>query len=91
MVAAAMNLAHLRPEIRELARLPATERLARVPANRWIGYGRASQAMALLERLLASEPGRVRPRNLLVVGPTNNGTGSRNPPKAQPGRCRSIP
>jgi hypothetical protein len=68
-----MNLAHLRPEIRELARLPAAERLARVPANCWIGYGRASQAVALLERLLASEPGRVRPRNLLVVGPTNNG------------------
>jgi DNA helicase TIP49 (TBP-interacting protein) len=68
-----MDLAHLRPEVRELALLPTTERLARVPANRWIGYGRASQAMALLERLLASEPGRVRPRNLLVVGPTNNG------------------
>jgi hypothetical protein len=51
-----MDLAHLRPEVRELARLPATERLARVPANRWIGYGRASQAVALLERLLASEP-----------------------------------
>ena len=68
-----MDLAHLRPEVRELARLPATERLACVPANRWIGYGRASQAVALLERLLASEPGRVRPRNLLVVGPTNNG------------------
>lgn len=68
-----MDLAHLRPEARELARLPAGERLARVPANRWIGYGRASQAVALLERLLAFEPGRVRPRNLLVVGPTNNG------------------
>ncbi len=27
----------------------------------------------MLERLLAREPGRVRPRNLLVVGPTNNG------------------
>jgi Cdc6-like AAA superfamily ATPase len=68
-----MDLAHLRPEIRELARLPAAERLIRVPGNCWIGYGRASQAVALLERLLAAEPGRVRPRNLLVVGPTNNG------------------
>jgi len=73
VVATAVDLAHLRPEARELARLPAGERLARVPANRWIGYGRASQAVALLERLLAFEPGRVRPRNLLVVGPTNNG------------------
>jgi len=68
-----MDLAHLRPEIRDLARLPVPERLARVPANRWIGYSRASQAVALLEHLLAHEPGRVRPRNLLVVGPTNNG------------------
>jgi hypothetical protein len=73
MVTAAMDLAHLRPEIRELARLPVPERLARVPANRWIGYSRASQAVALLEHLLAHEPGRVRPRNLLVIGPTNNG------------------
>jgi hypothetical protein len=73
MVTAAMDLAHLRPEIRDLARLPVPERLARVPANRWIGYSRASQAVALLEHLLAHEPGRVRPRNLLVVGPTNNG------------------
>src|ERR1700694_5724240 len=73
MVAAAMDLAHLRLEIRELARLPPAERLARMPANRWIGYGRASQAVAFLERLFAAEPGRVRPRNLLVVGPTNNG------------------
>ena len=68
-----MDLTHLRPDARELARLPAAERLARVPANRWIGYSRATQAVALLERLLAREPGRVRPRNLLVVGPTNNG------------------
>jgi hypothetical protein len=73
MVTAAMDLAHLRPEIRELARLPVPERLARVPANRWIGYSRASQAVALLEHLLVHEPGRVRPRNLLVIGPTNNG------------------
>lgn len=44
-----------------------------MPANCWIGYTRANQAIALLERLLEREPGRVRPRNLLVVGPTNNG------------------
>jgi hypothetical protein len=68
-----MDTAHLRPEARELALLPAAERLARLPANRWIGYTRASEAITLLVRLLASEPGRVRPRNLLIVGPTNNG------------------
>ena len=45
MVVAAIDLSHLRPEIRELARLSVPERLARVPANRWIGYARASQAV----------------------------------------------
>ena len=68
-----MDMAHLRPEARELALLPAAERLAMLPANRWIGYTRATEAITLLDRLLASEPGRVRPRNLLIVGPTNNG------------------
>ncbi|MGH7109723.1 MAG: TniB family NTP-binding protein [Stellaceae bacterium] len=67
------TLTHLRPEARELASLPGPERLARMPANCWIGYTRANQAIALLERLLEREPGRVRPRNLLVVGSTNNG------------------
>lgn len=68
-----MDMAHLRPEARDLALLPASERLARMPANCWIGYTRASQAVTLLERLLAHEPGRIRPRNVLIVGPTNNG------------------
>jgi hypothetical protein len=68
-----MDMAHLRPEACDLALLPANERLARLPANRWIGYTRASEALTLLGRLLDSEPGRVRPRNLLIVGPTNNG------------------
>ena len=66
-------MTHLRPEARDLALLPATERLARMPTNRWIGYTRASQAITLLGRMLAKEPGRIRPRNLLIVGPTNNG------------------
>jgi hypothetical protein len=66
-------MAHLRPEARDLAMLPATERLARMPPNRCIGYTRASQAITLLEHILEREPGRIRPRNLLIVGPTNNG------------------
>jgi hypothetical protein len=68
-----MDMVHLRPEARELAMLPAADRVARLPANRWIGYTRANEAITLLGRLLESEPGRVRPRNLLIVGPTNNG------------------
>ncbi len=67
------DLAHLRPEVREMALLPAAERLALVPTHRWIGYTRAGQALARMEAMLAREPGRVRPRCLLVVGPTNNG------------------
>jgi hypothetical protein len=66
-------MTHLRPEARDLALLPATERLARMPANRWIGYTRASQAITLLEHILKREPARIRPRNVLIVGPTNNG------------------
>ncbi len=68
-----MDLVHLRPEARDLALLSVSERLAGAPANRWIGYTRANQAVALLEQLLEREPGRIRPRNLLIVGPTNNG------------------
>ena len=67
------DLAHLRPEMRQLVELPAAERLACMPANRWIGYSRAQQALARLEMMLEREPGRVRPRCLLIVGPTNNG------------------
>jgi hypothetical protein len=66
-------MTHLRPEARDLVLLPAADRLARIPANRWIGYTRANQAIALLGRMLANEPGRIRPRNLLIIGPTNNG------------------
>jgi hypothetical protein len=68
-----MDMAHLRPEARELALRSAAERLVGMRANRWIGYTRAGQAIALLGRLLEREPGRLRPRNLLIVGPTNNG------------------
>ncbi len=68
-----MDLAHLRPEVYELAQRPAAERLARRPVHRWIGYTRATQAVGRLERMLDCEPGRVRPRCLLIVGPTNNG------------------
>jgi Bacterial TniB protein len=68
-----MDLGHLRPETRELAALPAAERVARLKGDRWIGYGRASLALDKLDRLFRQEPGRVRPSNLLIIGPTNNG------------------
>jgi hypothetical protein len=64
---------HLGPEANELAKLPTIERLAHLRMERWIGYTRAHQVLAQLEALLASEPGKLRPRNLLIVGPSNNG------------------
>jgi hypothetical protein len=64
---------HLSPEASALAMLPGTERLARLKMERWIGYTRANQALAKLEALLAEEPGKLRPQNLLIVGPSNNG------------------
>jgi hypothetical protein len=68
-----VDMPHLRPEARELAALPAAERLAHLRSDRWIGYGRARLALGELDRLFRQEPGRVRPSNPLIVGPTNNG------------------
>ena len=63
---------HLSPEASALAILPSTERLACLKMERWIGYTRANQALAKLEELFADEPGKLRPQNLLIVGPSNN-------------------
>ena len=67
------SLNHLRPEIHALAALPATERLARLHVDHWIGHTRARAALAEMDGLFRHEPGRLRPRNLLVIGPSNNG------------------
>lgn len=67
-----LDLSHLHPAARQLARLPAAERLRHVRADRWIGYTRAVRALDKLETLLAW-PTRQRMPNLLVIGPTNNG------------------
>lgn len=64
---------HLRPEAREIARLPAAERIAHVEVDRWIGYTAAQGALKRLDQIMVREPGRLRPQNLLLVGPTNNG------------------
>ena len=68
-----VSLAHLHPATRALAMLPTAERLARCGAEHWIGYTRANQVLARLEALVVEEPGKVRPHNLLLVGPSNNG------------------
>jgi hypothetical protein len=68
-----VNFAHLHPEVHELALLPNTERLAHFCEDHWIGYTRANRALDRLAALFSQEPGKVRPHNLLIVGPSNNG------------------
>lgn len=52
--------------------LPATERIERIRAPRWIGYPRTKTIIAKLEDLLVW-PKSHRMPNLLLVGDTNNG------------------
>ncbi|WP_197093438.1 TniB family NTP-binding protein [Nonomuraea sp. SBT364] len=66
------DLSHLHESAQPIARLPAAERLARVRADRWIGYTRATQALEQLHTLL-DWPAKQRMPNLLVIGPSNNG------------------
>ena len=66
------DLSHLHPSARELARLPGSERLRHVRADRWIGYTRANEALTQLETLFVW-PVKPRMPNLLLIGPTNNG------------------
>ncbi len=67
-----LDLSHLHPAAREIAPLPAGERLQYARADRWIGYTRATEALSQLEALSAW-PSRQRMPNLLLTGPTNNG------------------
>jgi hypothetical protein len=67
-----VDLGHLTPGAQRIAMLPAQERIAHVRADRWIGYGRATEAIVRLEALL-DWPSKQRMPNLLLIGPTNNG------------------
>ncbi|MCP2343180.1 TniB family NTP-binding protein [Actinomadura rupiterrae] len=69
---AAEDLSHLHQAAQQIARLPDVERMAYLRADRWIGYTRATEALARLEALLAW-PAKQRMPNLLLLGPTNNG------------------
>ncbi|MBR9852547.1 MAG: AAA family ATPase [Rhodobacteraceae bacterium] len=64
---------HLLPEARRIAEMPAIERLHCLATDHWIGYSRAQEALKHMGMLLATQPGRVRPQNMLIVGPSNNG------------------
>jgi len=64
---------HLNAETQAVALLPSMERLAHLNVERWIGYTRANQMLGQLEALYTNEPGKLRPQNLLIVSPSNNG------------------
>lgn len=67
-----IDLSHLTPAAQRIAVLPAAERVVHVRADRWIGYTRATTALARLEALF-EWPSKQRMPNLLLLGPTNNG------------------
>lgn len=60
------------PWAKEIALLADDERIQRIRTDRWVGYTKATEAVAKLEALL-SHPKRQRMPNLLLIGPTNNG------------------
>ena len=74
---AAPDLSHLTATAQAAAVLPDAERIARIRAERWIGYSRAREALAKLEDLL-THPVRQRMPNLLLIGPTNKGLSQNN-------------
>lgn len=66
------ELSHLGEKAREALALSDEERIQRVWRDRWIGYPRATQAIADLEALLAHPRGNRMPCKL-IVGESNNG------------------
>ena len=66
------SVSHVHPAARAVLDLSEAERVAWMRTDRWIGYPRARQALAILEEFLTL-PVRQRMPNLLIIGPTNNG------------------
>lgn len=86
------ELSHLHPSVRQAALLPTGQRLALIRADRWIGYPKATEAVARLEELL-TWPTRQRMPNMLLIGPTNKGKSMliekfrrAHPPEHEPNR-----
>src|SRR5690348_4307368 len=63
---------HLSSAARDIIHLPPDERLGRLACHCWIGYSAAQSVIARMEQLF-SQPPVLRPPNLLIVGPSNNG------------------
>jgi hypothetical protein len=71
-MSATHDVGHLDEAVRPDLLLSDEHRIARIDRDRWIGYGRAREAIEELARILRSER-RQRPDNLLIVGASNNG------------------
>ena len=69
----AITAHHLDEAVRPDLLLPDDQRIARIDRDRWIGYGRAREILAELERILRSER-RQRPDNLLIIGASDHAT-----------------
>ena len=63
---------HLQPPARAMLALPTEERIQRLFAYRWVGYPAATAILDQLEDLF-TRPKSLRPSNLLISSPTNNG------------------
>lgn len=63
---------HLDDRIAEAMLLPTPERIEVAQRDRWVGYGRAQEALQALDDLL-SHPRTLRMPNMLLVGESGNG------------------
>jgi len=62
------------PDARASALLSNAERRALLQTERWwIAHDRAQAALARLDALFRNGPDQIRPPNILLAGPTNNG------------------
>lgn len=66
------ELQHLQEHIKPIVFLPQKDRITYLYSDKWIGYDRARSIMALLDDIL-SQPKRIRPQSLLIVGEPNIG------------------
>lgn len=73
MAVDAITAQHVDEAVRPDLLLPDDQRIARIDRDRWIGYGRAREILAELERILRSER-RQRPDNLLIIGASDHAT-----------------
>lgn len=66
------ELLHLQEHVRPLVLLSKEKRINYLYSDKWVGYDRAKNIMALLDDVL-NQPKRARPQSLLIVGEPNIG------------------